>query len=491
MNRSTLLLLCLVLPLPLACEPPGPGAIPADDPYSELPRGGEGLDDGDADDAGPPDAGSAASSDGGRSDAAGDDAGPSSDAGADDGGACVPRTCGDVQVACGLIADGCGGLVSCGELGCLVSFVAGHEHTCLLNHDGAGARCWGENAEGQIGDGTTDDALIPTAVSALPAGLLSIDVGTRHTCAVVGAGAVYCWGENDLGKLGLPGTADVLSPTEVATLSGGVRQVSAGGFHTCALLGSGDVRCFGDDDFGTLGDGEGDSTGETPVTVAELEDVTRIDTGAFHTCALDDAGALSCWGLNLFGELGDGTFEDRDAPVPVTLPAAVVSFSAGGDVHEQVGGSYDITDHTCALLADSTVMCWGSNRKGQLGFDPDVSETSNVPVAIPGLDGAAIEISAGGQHTCALLKTGGVACWGFNGSGQLGNGESGGWLLEPTLVDGIDDAIGVTAGGRHTCALLADGSLHCWGDGDDGRLGVGEVTGVSPTPLLVEGGDAS
>ena len=262
-------------------------------------------------------------------------------------------------------------------------------------------------------------------------------------------------------------------------------QISVGYDHTCALTSDGRVKCWGLNKYGQLGDGT--TTGRfTPVDVEGLTSkVTQISAGSFHTCAVTSDGGVKCWGNNKGGSLGDDTFEDRYTPVDVKgLTSGVTQISVGDD-------------HACALTSAGGVKCWGFNEYGQLG---DGTTTGRfTPVDVEGLTSNVTQISAGSAHTCAVTSAGGVKCWGGDGHGQLGDGTDendycDGYALDrvcgrltPIDVKGLTSKVTqVSAGGAHTCVLTSAGGVKCWGDNEDGKLGDG-TTGHSFAPVDVKG----
>jgi alpha-tubulin suppressor-like RCC1 family protein len=294
----------------------------------------------------------------------------------------------------------------------VTALAAGDEHTCALTASGR-VKCWGLNDAGQLGDGTTTDRSTPVNVSRLTSGVGAIAAGGHHTCALTSAGGAKCWGENFFGQLGDGATTDRSTPANVSGLASGVSAIAAGFSHTCALTASGGVKCWGDNGEGQLGDGT-TTNRHTPVDVSGFQSgVSAIaaggdDAGGDHTCALTAAGGVKCWGRNDSGQLGDGTTAERHTPVDVSgLTSGVSAIAAGGD-------------HTCALTASGGVKCWGDNYSGQLG-DGTTTDRS-IPVDVSGLTSGVSAIAAGGEHTCALTASGGVKCWGYNDAGQLGDG---------------------------------------------------------------------
>jgi alpha-tubulin suppressor-like RCC1 family protein len=249
----------------------------------------------------------------------------------------------------------------------VVTIAAGGSHTCALSSAG-GVKCWGTNFSGQLGDGTNANRNSPVDVSGLSWGVTAIAAGAEHTCAVV-AGGVKCWGANFSGQLGDGTNANHNTPTDVSGLGLPVTALAAGGSHTCALSAGGAVKCWGTNFTGQLGDGSNVGR-NAPVDVLGLpRRVTAIAVGGSHTCALSAAGAVSCWGTNSSGQLGDGTRAHRNVPVAVSrLGRGMTAIAAGGE-------------HTCALTDLGAMQCWGANASGQLGDGTNVSRDAPVDVA--------------------------------------------------------------------------------------------------------------
>jgi alpha-tubulin suppressor-like RCC1 family protein len=272
--------------------------------------------------------------------------------------------------------------------------------TCALTSVG-GVKCWGQNANGELGDGTTTNRLTPVDVVGLGSGVSSVSVdgdpfSNNHACALTTAGGVKCWGSNIYGQLGDGTTVDRWTPVDVVGLGSGVATLSAGDGANCVLTTAGGVKCWGYNEFSQLGDGT-TTDRWTPVDVVGLgSGVSSLAMGTGHACVLMTAGGVKCWGS---GALGDGTTTQSSIPVDVVgLGSGVTSLSLG-------------LGHACALMLTGTVKCWGLNIEGQLGDGTSGTSQQMTPVDVVGLTGATA-LAAGGFNTCAVTTGGGAKCWG-------------------------------------------------------------------------------
>ncbi len=289
--------------------------------------------------------------------------------------------------------------------------------------------------------------------------------GGTHTCQLVGNGGVRCWGSNQAGQLGTGDGQPSRVPRAVPTPSP-FSAIAAGLAHTCGLTREGAALCWGENTNGQLGTGDNGARGVPTPVAGELR-FRSIAAGPAHTCAISRGGQGYCWGSNTSGQLGDGTRSDRTAPTTVALRRGLDQVSAGWT-------------HTCGLALDGTAYCWGRNAFGQLG-DGSTSDRP-TPTAIGG-NRRFRTISAGSAHTCAVQSDGALACWGQNNFGQLGSADLNA-RAEPSTVAG-GPWRSVTTGGVHTCALSGEGQVACWGRNTYGQLGDGtQQDRLTPTAAV-------
>lgn len=376
---------------------------------------------------------------------------------------------------------------------------AGGDSTCVLL-DNEKLRCWGRNNYAQLGYGHTnnigDDELPATAGDVnVGSAATQIRLGAQFGCALLASGDVKCWGVNSFGQTGSGSSGNVgvgVSPASLSTVDVGGKIIGLGGGtnHTCAILEGGKLRCWGWNQSGQLGYGNSKNIGddETPASAGDVDiagKVVQIVGGINFTCVLLDTGKVRCWGNSGFGQLGYGNKNS----IGNTKTAAVAGdVDIGGTVLQLAAGSY----HTCALLEGGNVRCWGANSYGQLGYlhsndigDDELPSTAG-DVKVGGL---VAELAAGSYHTCARLTTGKVRCWGRNTEGQLGYATTlsvrdAQSPVAPGDVQGIDAAIKLFAGLEHQCAVLASGNVKCWGTNAYGQLGYGNklTIGDDETP---------
>jgi cysteine-rich repeat protein len=393
--------------------------------------------------------------------------------------------------------------------GAVVQLAAGERHTCAVLAT-ADVKCWGAGADGRLGHGNTlsiGDDEVPSTVGTVSIGepVARIAAGARHTCALLTGGEVRCWGTGIDGRLGTKSDTtvgdDELPSTGLRVKTGNTATaITAGPDHTCVLTISGDVVCWGSGAGGKLGyaaianvgdDEDPSSAGSVFVMGA----VMQVSAGEFFTCVIGDAGQVRCWGANTSGELGYGHTQNLGDDEPVALIGDV---DVGGPVIQVAAGSA----HACALLATRTVRCWGSGNAGRLGYGNQTSIGDDEAPATAGdvdVGGPVKQIAAGSFHSCALLETGAVRCWGTAFSGQLGYGNTNNIGDDETPASAGDVDVGgtviqISAGGSHTCALLDTGNVRCWGFGGnqfggDGRLGYGTIGTIGDDETPASAGD--
>lgn len=353
-------------------------------------------------------------------------------------------------------SEGGADLATTAALPSFVQIAIGGNHTCAVTGGGL-IYCWGHNFFGQLGDGTTQDRLLPVRVKAGTLHFRRVTAGSYHTCAETTDGKAYCWGNNYWGQLGIGGTSGASRLTPVAVAGGRTfRRVEAGSQHTCGVTTGSEAYCWGDNQYGQLGDPP--STGFTrrsPVRVAGGLAYKAIDPGADHTCALTSSSRVYCWGSNSDGQLGDGTTAYHLSPAGI----------AGNRLYKQVSTG---SSHSCALGLDNKAYCWGNNFSGQIG---DGTNTRRLtPTAVSG--GRSYQgLSAGGADNCATDLASRSWCWGNNAFGALGDGTTTNRSVPVATRGGL--TFERLNAGLHSCGVTAGGQAYCWGYNGFGEIGDG------------------
>ncbi|RYZ90814.1 MAG: hypothetical protein EOP04_02775 [Proteobacteria bacterium] len=352
--------------------------------------------------------------------------------------------------------------------------VIGDFHTCALMTSNGSVWCWGNNNVGQLGNGSFVQSSIPVLVGNLTS-VSKITAAYNTTCALQINGIAKCWGDNQAGKLGDGTMINRSSPVEVLSLADAT-DISVSQLHTCAVYSASRyVKCWGLNHMGQLGIPVNSQEELTPTQVPGISDVAKLVTGIDHSCAvLSTNQALVCFGYASGGQLGNGS----------TVPTYAVHTVFGSGVADVAVGE----GFSCAALtSDGSVYCWGSNSNGQLGIGSTVSQSS--PQGVSGI-AAVSKLSTSGTSVCGVLTGGtGITCWGNNGFGQLGDAAAMAMSTNssPVMVNGLSaDVVNVTAGSNHTCALVGTPTnVLCWGNNDAGQLGFG-VDSNSPIPASVQ-----
>ena len=357
---------------------------------------------------------------------------------------------------------------------------SGDAHTCNVTAS-SNLVCWGRNQNGQVGNGTTSDALLGDIISGITTAT-AVSAGGLHTCVLLADTTVKCWGNNSYGQVGNgSGSApwDITSPTTVCDTSGcgsplsGVTQLALGGYFSCALKSTGAVLCWGNNIFNQLGVSS-PGTSNLPLVVTGVTGATSIAAGDSHACAIVASGAVKCWGADSRGQLGDGSTTDS-TPVSVTRTGATSGVKALA-----LGGS-----HTCVINSSSNVLCWGDNNYDQMGYQLDSDNPNgsyvydntihNTPhtVTISGSAMTAKAITSGTYASCAISSADTLYCWG----GLHDKGGSGSPWVGPHLlnvfgfgqVSGLSAVTSVSIGEGFVCATTT--RIKCWGFGWKGQLG--------------------
>lgn len=392
--------------------------------------------------------------------------------------------------------------------------VMGDYHTCFKSVSG-NVKCWGRSNHGQLGlEGTENQGDEPGEVAALSdidmgsgRSVIRLAAGQYHNCALLDNGSVKCWGRNNYGQLGTETDVEYLStPTAVSPGSGKIIDVAAGYGHSCVLFDNGSLRCWGYNRYGQLGlnstneeigNDPGEISGLTDIEVGTGRTVTRLAAGYRHNCAILDNAKVKCWGYNNYGQLGLGDTETRgdgtgDSVKEMADALPYVELGAGRTVKSIAAGSY----HNCAILDNDVLKCWGKNNNGQLGLmDPDYRGDDsnemgdNLPAVDLGSGRYALKVTAGANHTCALLDDNTVKCWGWGLDGRIGmvydkdsslkyvgdaEGEMGD-TLSPVSLGSDRTVLDLYTARAQNCVLLDNMKIKCFGFNYYGNLGNGNT----------------
>jgi alpha-tubulin suppressor-like RCC1 family protein len=430
--------------------------------------------------------------------------------------ACVSAVCGDGYIQAGVEECDDGGVPTAACVGCqlipesarVVQVSSGGGHNCVLDTLGR-VKCWGENGvAGKLGLGDTNHrGDNPNEMTALPhldfgpgRTVKTLAVGLHHNCAILDDDSLKCWGAGGDGALGIgpsdnkgdaPNEMGAALPTVNLGAGRTAKAVAVGDFHTCAIADDDSLKCWGNNANGQLGQGNTTrlyAPPASPVYLGAGRSARAVSAGTYHTCAVLDDFSVKCWGENGNGQLGIGDTGDRGLTWNQMLGLPTVSLGAGRMAKAVSAGSY----HSCALLDDDTIKCWGNNSSGQLGQGDTVQRgdaagemgDNLLTVALGSGRTAREVVTYDAYGTCALLDDLSVKCWGDNLWGQLGQGntasrgdqanELGDNLLAINL--GTNRTAQAIATGRyHVCALLDDDSVKCWGINSFGELGIGST----------------
>jgi len=354
-------------------------------------------------------------------------------------------------------SGGTGGGAGGAEPGNGVSMVdAGSYHSCAIA-DGA-LYCWGANQRGRLGVGDTDNRVAPARVESLSS-WLEVTAGADHSCALRDDGSAWCFGANDVGQLGSPDVNDVLSPYRV-TLPSAAASITAESDFTCTVLVDGSSYCWGDNTEGMLGQDDtypGDPA-FLPVQLGTQGDWASVDAGQGHACGLRAPGSLWCWGRNSQSQcgLGEDAFEQYRSPQQVGSDADWLQVEAG-------------QNHACGLRAPGDLWCWGTGEFGNLG----TGDTDDRPSPTRIDDRQYAQVSLDTFHTCAIDSDADLWCWGRNVEGQLGLGDNEDRVLPTRIASGGWEQVAV--GRFYTCAKKLDDSVWCTGANESGQLGLGDT----------------
>mmetsp|Transcript_19398 Transcript_19398/g.29046 ORF Transcript_19398/g.29046 Transcript_19398/m.29046 type:complete len:503 (-) Transcript_19398:80-1588(-) len=371
---------------------------------------------------------------------------------------------------------------------------SGRAHTCAID-DKRNLQCWGSNAYGQLGDGSTISRNKPTIISLGEGGRYATQIaaGDTHSCAIDDKNNLKCWGKHFYGKpdsngddsyyhRSSPSLIDLNDSQAYAT------QIAVGREHSCVIDNSNFIRCWGSNKYGQLGDGKRNDLSFSPWdTIDGIDAATQISLGRDHSCAIDILNNLKCWGGNFFGQLGDGTRTHRSTPTSISLgdyTTYATRIALGGD-------------HSCAIDNHNNLKCWGNGYYGYYSPSGIYFDYIFTPTTIPlyqNKNENAAQIALGREHSCAItLDSSDTNCWGSNLYGQLGDGGFSDKINFPKSKIVLGDIslyiTQISLGGEHSCTIDAVNQIRCWGDNAAGQLGDGSYQNKnSPTIVILNKG---
>ncbi|MFO0677406.1 MAG: hypothetical protein U0169_12800 [Polyangiaceae bacterium] len=345
---------------------------------------------------------------------------------------------------------------------------AGYDFTCGVRRD-ARVVCWGRNSKGQLGRGSSEENGHDGRVVDDVEDVVAVAAGGEHACALTREGRIACWGADDA-SLDPSGGVRPLAAF-VPRAFGNARSITVGARHVCFTDDGNRPRCFGWGSDGQLGDGAA-TPRPSPMPVFGLDGVGSLSAGEAHTCATDLGGAIFCWGSGRDGRLGTGVTQTY----AMVLTATRVGSAFSGSV--VAGGRM-----TCAVERTGAVSCWGRHLPGRVLAEGDPAYVHATPSVVPGLERGALRVAVGHTHACAIRERGDVVCWGWNESGQLGDGTTEDSAVPREVAGLTERVVEVAAGRQHTCARSVSGAVSCWGRGAFGQLGPGRESSRVPVPV--------
>jgi alpha-tubulin suppressor-like RCC1 family protein len=373
----------------------------------------------------------------------------------------------------------------CGAGSChqaATAVVCGVSFTCAILYDGT-VRCWGDNHRMQLGTGSASSTSLPVEVTGLPKPATALALGEGFACASLDDGSVWCWGDDLVGEVGngmFSSTSGPVgyAPAKVKSLGSPVTAIAAGVFHVCAVVSKATVWCWGNNGNAELGSGMATTSAPGGINLpvqAKVDSgtIVAVAAGAEQSYALFSNDTLiQSWGGSESGQLGNGSTAVTTAIQDVGPGLAAVSVTSGTYAY-----------FACAIGTDGAVYCWGDGSDGALGSSSPVANQSN-PVKIGGLPATANQISASRETVCAILRNGTLYCWGGNEDGEAGRASPSNFPTPMQVTGFTGTPVSVAVGYTHTCALMNNGAVWCWGADDAGQLGDGRIVS-SPTPIQV------